>query len=324
MNKCLGCGALLQNTDSSLEGYVKDLDNKYCERCFKITHYNDYIFSNKSNLEYLEKIKYINKTKDLVVLTIDFLNMIDLDKIKINNPVLIVFTKKDILPRSVIPSKFISKIKCNLDVKDMLFVSSKNHYNLDLLYSLIMKYKISKNVYVVGLTNAGKSSLINKMIKNYSDNSSDITISNLPSTTLDFLEKEINDDLILIDTPGLLDDRNIIFKIDKDMIKKIVPKKEINPIIFQINRKQSIVVENLFRLDLDDNNIIMYLSNNLDIQRYYKDNDKLNHLHKYSIKVNDNQDLVIKGLGFIKFKKGCIFNLYLIDDVKYFVRDSIV
>ena len=39
MNKCLGCGTLLQNTDSSLEGYVKDLNNKYCERCFKITHY---------------------------------------------------------------------------------------------------------------------------------------------------------------------------------------------------------------------------------------------------------------------------------------------
>ncbi len=325
MTKCLGCGATIQDKDSSLEGFSNNIDNKYCERCFRIKHYNDYILNNKGNEEYLKKIDYINKTRDLVVLVTDFLNIIDFDSLNISNPVLLVFTKKDLLPRSVIESKFLSRIKCGLNVVDTVFVSSKNNYNLDVLYSKINKFKKSKNVYVVGLTNAGKSTLINKILKNYSSFEGDITVSNLPSTTLDFLEKKASDDLTLIDTPGLLDDGNIIFKIDKDLLKKITPSKEINPIIYQIKCMQSIIVENIFRLDLfSKNNVIFYMSNSLCINRIYKENDKLSNFKKHTIKVNDNQDLVIKGLGFIKFKYGCTAYLYLMENVSFFVRDSLV
>ena len=236
-----------------------------------------------------------------------------------------MFTKKDLFPRSVKEEKYLNNINCNLNVVDTLFVSSKKNYNLDLLYFKINKYKKSKNVYVIGLTNAGKSTLINKMLKNYSLNDDDITVSNLPSTTLDFLEKSINDELILIDTPGLLDHGNIIFKIDKSLLKKIIPSKEINPIIYQIRCEQSIFVEDILRLDLPkDNNVIFYMSNSLKIERLYKNSDKLCNLNKYKIKLGDNQDLVIKGLGFIKFKFGCMVNLYLMDGVNYFVRDSLV
>lgn len=325
MSKCLGCGAYLQNNDSSLEGFVDDLNNKYCQRCFRITHYNDYIINGKKNDEYLKKIDFINKTNDLVILTVDFLNIIEFDKLTIQNPVLLVFTKKDLLPRSVREEKFISKIRCNLNVVDTVFVSSKKNYNFDLLFLKINKYKKSRHVYVIGLTNAGKSTLINKMLKNYSLNDDDITVSNLPSTTLDFLEKNINDDLILIDTPGLLDYGNIIFKVDKGLLKKIVPSKEINPIIYQVKCMQSIFVENILRLDLlDNNNVIFFMSNSLNIVRSYKNNDKFYNFNKFEIKIGSNQDLVIKGLGFIKFKFGCRIILYLIDGVNYFVRDSLV
>ena len=42
MNKCTGCGAVLQNIDTTKEGYVVNLDNKLCERCFRIKNYNEY------------------------------------------------------------------------------------------------------------------------------------------------------------------------------------------------------------------------------------------------------------------------------------------
>ena len=50
------------------------------------------------------------------------------------------------------------------------------------------KYKNSSNVYFVGYTNSGKSTLINKIIYNYSDISSMITTSSLPNTTIDTIE----------------------------------------------------------------------------------------------------------------------------------------
>ena len=49
---------------------------------------------------------------------------------------------------------------------------------------MIKKYKTTKNVYLVGNTNAGKSTLINKIIDNYSIDKAEITISSMPSTTL--------------------------------------------------------------------------------------------------------------------------------------------
>ncbi len=325
MTKCAGCGVILQNVDSSKEGYVKDLNSKFCERCFRITHYNDYILNDKSNYEYLKKINEIDKTHDLVILTLDFLNLFDIDSLNISNPVLLVFTKRDLLPSSVNENKFLDKIMCKLNIKDKMFVSSKNNYNLDLLMDKINKYKVSNNVYVIGLTNAGKSTLINKILKNYSDNDSDITTSSLPSTTLDYLEKEINSELTLIDTPGLLDDGSMIMGASKEVLKKIIPKKKINPMIYQIKKNQTILVEDFLRLDVEEGNvIILYLSNNLSINRLYKDNDKLSDLNLYEIKINDNQDLVIKGLGFIKFKNSCNIKMYLKGNVKYYVRNSIV
>ena len=325
MNRCKGCGAVLQNKNPLGEGYARDLNNSYCERCFRITHYNDYILNSNDNNYYLKKISGIKKTGDLVVLTVDFLNLFDIDSLNIKNPVILTFTKKDLLPRCVNINKFLNSINFNLNIVSKLFVSSKNNYNLDLLYENILKYKKSNNVYVIGLTNAGKSSLINKILKNYSNNISDITISNLPSTTLDFLEKKVNDNLCLIDTPGLLDSGSIIMESSKEDLKKIIPKKQINPIIFQIKTDQSIIIENYARIDvLKDNNITLYMSNNLNIDRFYKDNEKLKDLSLYKVNIDSNNDLVIKGLGFIKFKNKCHINLYLKKNVKYYVRKSII
>ena len=43
MKKCLGCGAILQDQDAKAKGYVKKLDQDYCQRCFRLNHYNDLI-----------------------------------------------------------------------------------------------------------------------------------------------------------------------------------------------------------------------------------------------------------------------------------------
>lgn len=322
MIKCLGCGVHIQNIDYTKEGYTKNLNNKLCERCFRITHYNEYIVSDKSNEEYLKKIDYIDSTDDLVILTVDFLNMIDFNQLNINNPIILVFTKRDILPSSVFENKFLKNVQTKLNVKDKMFISSKTNYNLDELLKKIEKYRTSENVYLVGLTNSGKSTLINKMIKNYGMDKEYVTVSNMPSTTLDFIEKKIGD-ITFIDTPGLLDEGSIILNCKKENMKKIVPNKRINPIIYQIKDKQIIVVEDFLRLDiLQDNILVFYMSNSLKFQRYYKEKDILTQLPRHKVIIGDNEDLVIKGLGFVRFKKKCI--IYLYSNIEFFVRKSIV
>ena len=134
MTKCIGCGAVLQNEDKNKEGYVKDLTKNLCERCFRIRHYNDYKFIDKDNEYYLNIIKQIEKTNDLVILVTDFLNTESLNELKIKNPVLLVLAKRDLIPRNLDENKLLNKIKTNLNVIDKVVVCSKNNYNLDTLY----------------------------------------------------------------------------------------------------------------------------------------------------------------------------------------------
>ncbi len=325
MTKCIGCGATLQNEDKNKEGYVKDLTKNLCERCFRIRHYNDYKFVDKDNNYYLNIIKKIEKTGDLVILVTDFLNIESLNELNIKNPVLLVLAKRDLIPRHLDENKLLSKIKTNLNIIDKVVVCSKNNYNLDLLYSKIDKYKQSKNVYVIGYTNAGKSTLINKLIKNYGVNKTEITTSILPSTTLDLIEVKIDEDLTIIDTPGLLDEGSIILDAKSDLLNKILPKKELKPAVIQVKVDQTIIVGNIFRMDVTKGtNLVFYISNDLKLDRYYKPIDKLENLKCHNLEVKENQDIVIKGLGFIKSTKSCKIKLYIKENVKVSIRKGVI
>ena len=168
MSKCIGCGVKLQTINNDTLGYTTNLDNKLCERCFRIRNYNDYKFVIKDNNDYINILKDINKTNDLVVLVVDLFNISkylnDISKY-IDNNILLVLTKRDILPKSCYDEKFKEYFKnYNLNILDTVVVSSNKNYNLDTLYEKINNYKTSNNVYVVGFTNSGKSTLINKII----------------------------------------------------------------------------------------------------------------------------------------------------------------
>lgn len=320
MTKCIGCGAILQDVYPNEEGYTKDLSNELCERCFNIKHYNRYV--RVKDKDYTQIIKEIDLKKDLIILVTDFLNLYNLDDLKVDSPVILVVTKADLLPRSINKEGLLKRIKCKLNVVSKILISSKNNFNLDLLYSEILKYKKTNNVYVIGYTNAGKSTFVNKMLKNYGNIVGEITTSNLPSTTLDLISNKVNDELTLIDTPGLLDSGSLVLLSSKELLKKITPKKEIRPISYQVKGKQYLLFEDFMRLDLEDTNIICYMSNDIEIRRVYKDRESI--LKRYDFKIGINQDLVIKGLGFITFKKNCDVTLWLTKECKYLIRDSII
>ena len=318
MTKCVGCGAILQDEFPDKEGYTRNLDNKFCERCFNIKHYNKYL--RVTDKDYSKIIEDIDAKGDLILLVTDFLNLYNLNDLNLSSPVILVMTKADLLPRSVNKEHLLSSIKCKAVCKIM--VSSKNNYNLDELYDKILKYKKTNNVYVIGYTNAGKSTLVNKFLKNYGEGVGEITVSNLPSTTLGVIENKVNDDFTLIDTPGLLDKGSMVLSVSSDVLKKITPRKEIRPISYQIKGFQSLLIEDFMRLDLEDTNIICYMSNDLDYRRAYS--KKQCDLIRHEINVSRDSDLVIKGLGFITFKKDSHIILWLKDNISFLIRSSII
>lgn len=328
MNKCTGCGALLQDVYGDKEGYTSNLNNKLCERCFRIKNYNDYKFIVKDNDDFIKILKSINNTNDLIILVVDLFNfnnkIIDIKKY-VNNDVLLVLTKRDLLPRSTYDEKLINYFKSlDLNIKDIVLISSTKNINFDELYDKINTYKKSKNVYVVGYTNAGKSSMINKLLYNYSSNKSDITTSMLPSTTINNIEIDLNDNLTIIDTPGLLDNGDIINYIDTKLLKRIVPNKEIKPITYQVRSKQSIIIEDILLINcIENTNLTFYISNNLNIDRKYKTifDEKLK---AHNVNVANGEDIVIQGLCFIKVSIPTNITICTLDGVSVYTRKSLI
>lgn len=331
MNKCKGCGSLLQTDFPNQEGYIneKHVSNSICERCFRIKHYDEYKSLNKESNDFITILKNVSKTNDLVVLVVDIFNLNkDINQIinYLNNDILLVLTKRDLLPLSVNDEKLINYIAFdNKKIVDKLVISSNKNYGLDALINKIKIYQKSKNVYIVGYTNAGKSTMINKIIYNYSDLKSEITTSMYSSTTLNTIEIKISDDLFLIDTPGILDKGNILDYVDNKTMKKIIPKKEIKPITYQVKCPQIFLIDELVRIDINNNNnLTFYMSNELKIDRLFKPTDKLTKLNKITLRVKDNSDIVIPGMGFIKTSGNDVITLYTLNGVDVYIRSNLI
>ena len=331
--RCGGCGVLLQDENILQEGYTTNLDNELCQRCFRMKNYGEYQVITKSNSEYIEILKEVGKTKDLVLYITDLLNLEkNIEEIRniIPNKMILVLNKMDVLPKSVKEEK-LKRYLANDDVnfEEIIVISTEKNYNIDYLLKRIKYFQTSKNVYVVGHTNAGKSSLINKLIKNYSNNPQELTMSPLPSTTLNMVNIEINDHLNLIDTPGLVDKGSILNHVSPEMVKKISAKKEIKPRTYQLRKNQSIIIENLVRIDYiegDRNSFTVFVSNDLKVRRLLNlfNNEELKNKSKLTYYMKYDEDLAISGLGFIKVVDKGKIDVYIDKDVDTFTRKSLI
>lgn len=316
--KCIGCGAELTLEKGKL-GYTKNIESDLCMRCFNIKNYNKY-----EKVDHLEEIntiiKEVKASNDIVIFVVDVFNLSN--KIKeivdyLNNNVILCITKYDLV--DIDESKILNYL--NINTLDTIVISSKNNYNLDNLMELIEENKKSNNVYLVGYTNAGKSTLINKIIKNYSNNNYELTTSVLPSTTLDFVKVNVNDNLTLIDTPGIIVS-NIIDYLDEEEIKKVIPKKKIKPQIYQIKTEQTIMVDNFLGIKIKPyNTVVFYGADGLKYTRYYNDIETSLKIKK--IKVSDNSELIVNGFGIIKIKKQTEVQLYLQGNIDIEIRKAL-
>ena len=328
---CSGCGVLMQDDNILGLGFTTNLENDMCMRCFRLKNYGEYESVSSSQVDYQGIIDGINKTNDLVLYVVDVLNLPNnLQDIRemINNDCILVLNKRDLLPLSVKDEKIIEYLNnLNLGYDDIVIVSSEKNTNMDLLLRKIERFKKSNEVYVIGYTNAGKSSLISRFISDYGDGDTNLTVSPLPSTTLNRVEIPINGNITLIDTPGIIDNSNVINFVEKKLYKKLNSKKEIKPRTYQLNKGQSLLLGDLVRLDYiegDRNSFTFYIPNEIKIRRTSFKGDKLKDLALSNLDVGYANDICINGLGFIKVVAGCKIRLYLNKDIAVFMRNNLI
>lgn len=298
MIKCKGCGILLQSEDKKKIGYTPDIKNELCQRCFKLKNYNTLI-NNGVNIDNDKLIKKINSLNVYVLFLVDFLNIdseaMDLyKKIKVNKT--LVITKEDIIPKNIIKDRLIKNIKDIYEIsEDIILTSTKFTKNIGNIESICLK---EKKVLLAGYTNTGKSSLINKMV------GSDITVSSRENTTQDFIKLNV-DGVTIYDAPGFMSNTK----------RDVVSKNIIKPKTYQLPNKHYLEFNNIKLNVSEDSNITLYLPDEVIINRRREKNNIT-----CDVLIPKNSDLVIKGLGFIKFSKTSLVSI----TSDYEIRPSIV
>ena len=297
IKKCLGCGITLQDQNEQKLGFVKDLSMDYCMRCFRLKHYHE-IGKIKFSLTNEEIIQEVNQNTGFVFFVVDVLNMysesISLYK-KITLPKMFVISKIDLLPRSISLSKIKNWLRKTFDIKeDILFIQNKSTSAKKIMQ--IIAEKKEKNFYFLGLTNAGKSTLLNNILKEVETNHKEITVSEIPNTTLDFIKIPLPNKKTILDSVGFT--YPYAFE-ETNLIQKSVIKREIKPRTFDLKQEAILSLEDKVYVKMAErNSLTWYGSDHLSLKRIYVEPKE----EAFSIKVSKETNLHIKGVGFFYIK----------------------
>lgn len=366
---CIGCGIDIQTEDSTKQGYLplsvvsKSIDgNLICKRCFRLKHHNEVSDVELGAEDFYKLIKTLSKKDALIVKVVDIFDFSGswiedvTDIVGKNKDIVLVANKLDLLPKSVKEAKIkqwlykMMKQK-GVKVKDIIIISAIKNQGVEELARRLDELRNKKDVYIVGATNVGKSTLINKLIELTTGDKNVITTSHFPGTTLDMIEIPLDKHTSIYDTPGIILDYDISHYLDANSLKVVLPKKEIKAKVFQLNEQQTLFFGGLCRMDFVSGkrqSFTIYVSNQLEIHRTKLENaENLFSKHlgtllsppyknnlsifknpvKNSFKINNKKvDIVISGLGWITVNSdsGCFVDIVVPKDIEVFTRESII
>ena len=365
--RCIGCGALLQTTDKNKPGYTpkaaleKGLEtgDVYCQRCFRLRHYNEIQDVHLTDDDFLKLLNEIGSKDALIVNVIDVFDfngslIPGLHRFVGKNPVLLVGNKVDLLPKSQKRGRLTQWLReraheAGLRPTDVVLTSAMKANEIEHLKDMIEKYRNGKDVYVVGVTNVGKSSLINQIINTSAGVKDLITTSQFPGTTLDQIEIPLEDGKSLIDTPGIIHRHQMAHVLGAKDLRLIAPKKEIKPKVYQLNAGQTLFFGGVARFDFikgDRSSFTCYVSNDLTIHRtklekadelYQKQKGELlqpprkeeteafPELVRFEFSIKEKTDIVFAGLGWVTVPEaGVVVAGWAPKGIDVLIRKSII
>jgi ribosome biogenesis GTPase A len=205
------------------------------------------------------------------------------------------------------------------------------------------------DIYLFGMTNVGKSSIVNQ-ISRVLNIPSDITVSNMVGTTLDFIKLPLPNKTFLIDTPGILNTGQVTYYLDKRNLSLLTPKKFIRPTVFQLNEKQALFLGGFCILRFTEgerSSFVAYMPSMLVCHRtklenadsFYQDHKddilkipneeerkKLGNFVSYEFSFDKSKkiDITISGLGFVTLSGSGKVRVDCFETIRVGVREAIV
>lgn len=336
--RCIGCGGPLQNTDPEMpfytpKSYQKDIPI-YCERCYKIRHYGQIKPSFVSESVILETLQTVQKRPGIILLVADALDFYGsmhahFNALSVHKRTLLVINKIDILPKSLSREKLEKAyVKMATDyglrVDDIRLVSAVKKTEIDGLIAAMEELSQGQDVTLVGVSNVGKSSILNAILAAQSDIKNPITTSFEANITQGLIPFRLGAHT-LYDTPGMASKGSYRHYLSGDSLRRIMPFKEIKPVVFQSISHRAFYLGGLAYLSFGEEpngSIVTYFANPLTIHARLDDDPevfyqaKVGHLLNPPASTDPSVPLTIRttdlheeaisgffpGLGFIRFQ----------------------
>ena len=102
------------------------------------------------------------------------------------------------------------------------------------------------DVYMIGNNASGKTSLINKALKGFENKTNrQIKTVKYPGTQVDVLEIPLSRSSFFYELPGISQDTSVVTKLEKDVVKQILPKKDIKVSVHNMAPGDALMVGSL-------------------------------------------------------------------------------
>jgi ribosome biogenesis GTPase YqeH len=256
-----------------------------CQRCWHMKHYNKVTPIEISIEDFLREISPIKSKQALIIKVVDIFDfdgsMLPNFKAYIgNNPVILAVNKSDLLPVGASSERVLKWIHGSLKLKNIRnvvsvhLISSYSGSGIKGLANDIEFHRNGLDAYVMGQSNVGKSSFINKLLDIFGGKSvlKSLTISNIPGTTLSTVGFPIGKTGFMYDTPGIMrPEEGIHWFLSQEELKKTIPKVQIKPSVLRLDPGTSFFIGGLARIDYISGPPLIYftinVANNLHIHR---------------------------------------------------------
>ena len=333
-----------------------------CQRCYKIKNYGQNIGNNLKKEDYSKEVANSAKKSDIILPIFDIIDFEGsfteeiLDYLRDYRSIILI-NKIDLLPDFVHPTEIANWVKERLMEEDIIpddigFLSAKSKYGVNGIIRKINNLFPDKKVraVILGVSNVGKSSVINLLL-----GKNKITTSKYSGTTLKSINNKIpKTDIMIIDTPGLIPEGRISDLISVESGLKLVPSGEISRKTFKPEENRVFMFDAFCRfkiLETENSDrgkykpiFSVYSSKNVkfhltkedrveellkgDFFELMKKEEKENYLENkfvtYNTEIQENEDLVIAGLGWINVKRGPLnIELTVPEYAKVIVRPSL-